>query len=424
MDFKSLCVIGMGYIGLPTASIFASNGLRVTGMDINADIIDGLKVGKLHIFEPGLKDLFLSALESDCLNVSREVTPADAFIIAVPTPFDEDKRADLRAVVAASESIFPHLQPGNLVILESTSPPRTTLDIVAPILEKSGLTSGEDFLLAYSPERVLPGMILQELVDNPRVIGGVNQASAKAGRDLYRKFVKGDIILTDATTAEMVKLMENTSRDISIAIANEFSRLAQQFDVDIWEAIRIANLHPRIEILRPGVGVGGHCISVDPWFLVEAAPNDARLIQMARTINDEQPEFVAKLIHEAAGVLAQKKIAFLGLSFKPNVDDLRESPAIKLAQHLSRMGAAVTAYEPFKEDASFEGFTQAASLDAALFDADLVVLAVAHDQFTDLQPEKIKSKTSARVVFDAVRGWDKTAWEDEGFQFFGLARTH
>lgn len=424
MDFKSLCVIGMGYIGLPTASIFASNGLRVTGMDINADIIDGLKVGKLHIFEPGLKDLFLSALESDCLNVSREVTPADAFIIAVPTPFDEDKRADLRAVVAASESIFPHLQPGNLVILESTSPPRTTLDIVAPILEKSGLTSGEDFLLAYSPERVLPGRILQELVDNPRVIGGVNQASAKAGRDLYRKFVKGDIILTDATTAEMVKLMENTSRDISIAIANEFSRLAQQFDVDIWEAIRIANLHPRIEILRPGVGVGGHCISVDPWFLVEAAPNDARLIQMARTINDEQPEFVAKLIHEAAGVLAQKKIAFLGLSFKPNVDDLRESPAIKLAQHLSRMGAAVTAYEPFKEDASFEGFTQAASLDAALFDADLVVLAVAHDQFTDLQPEKIKSKTSARVVFDAVRGWDKTAWEDEGFQFFGLARTH
>jgi len=424
LDFKSLCVIGMGYIGLPTASIFASNGLRVTGMDINADIIDGLKVGKLHIFEPGLKDLFLSALESDCLNVSREVTPADAFIIAVPTPFDEDKRADLRAVVAASESIFPHLQPGNLVILESTSPPRTTLDIVAPILEKSGLTSGEDFLLAYSPERVLPGMILQELVDNPRVIGGVNQASAKAGRDLYRKFVKGDIILTDATTAEMVKLMENTSRDISIAIANEFSRLAQQFDVDIWEAIRIANLHPRIEILRPGVGVGGHCISVDPWFLVEAAPNDARLIQMARTINDEQPEFVAKLIHEAAGVLAQKKIAFLGLSFKPNVDDLRESPAIKLAQHLSRMGAAVTAYEPFKEDASFEGFTQAASLDAALFDADLVVLAVAHDQFTDLQPEKIKSKTSARVVFDAVRGWDKTAWEDEGFQFFGLARTH
>ena len=424
MDFKSLCVIGMGYIGLPTASIFASNGLHVTGMDINADIIGSLKIGKLHIFEPGLRELFISALESGCLDISTEVTPADAFIIAVPTPFYEDKRADLRAVVSASESILPHLQPGNLVILESTSPPRTTIDIVAPILEKGGLKAGEDFLLSYSPERVLPGKILRELVDNARVIGGVNQASAEAGRDLYRKFVRGDIILTDATTAEMVKLMENTSRDINIAIANEFSRLAQQFDVDIWEAIRIANLHPRVEILKPGIGVGGHCISVDPWFLVEAAPDDARLIQMARQINDEQPGVVAKLIQEETGSLSQKCVAFLGLSFKPNVDDLRESPAIKLAQYLQQMGAEICAYEPYRLDASIEGLTQANSLEAALGDADLVVLAVAHDQFTTLRPSDIKSKTHARVVYDAVRAWDKTAWEVEGFKFFGLARKY
>ena len=244
--------------------------------------------------EPGLRKVVLEALDAGRLEISKEVAPADAFIIAVPTPFYEDKRADMRAVIAASESILPHLQEGNLVILESTSPPRTTLDIVAPILEKNGLTAGEDFLLAYSPERVLPGKILSELVENPRVIGGIDRASAEAGRDLYRAFVTGDIILTDATTAEMVKLMENTSRDINIAIANEFARLAQQFDVDIWEAIRIANLHPRVEILRPGVGVGGHCISVDPWFLVEAAPENASLIKTARQVNDEQPAFVAR----------------------------------------------------------------------------------------------------------------------------------
>jgi len=283
----------MGYIGLPTASIFASHGIHVTGMDINADIIDGLHAGKLHIFEPGLRGLVMDALSSGSLEISSEVRPADAFIIAVPTPFYEDKRADLRAVISAAESIVPHLRKGNLVILESTSPPRTTVDIVAPILEKSGLKSGIDFKLAYSPERVLPGRILRELVDNARVIGGIDRPSAEAGRDLYRKIVKGDIILTDATTAEMIKLMENTSRDINIAIANEFSRLAQKFDVDIWEAIEIANLHPRVEILRPGVGVGGHCISVDPWFLVEAAPETAQLIKTARGINDEQPAFLA-----------------------------------------------------------------------------------------------------------------------------------
>lgn len=424
MNFNSLCVIGMGYIGLPTASIFASNGIFVTGMDINSEIIDGLKIGHLHIFEPGLGDLVTDALESGCLDVSTEVRPADAFIIAVPTPFYEDKRADLRAVVSASEAVVPHLQPGNLVILESTSPPRTTMDIVVPILEKSGLKAGEDFLLAYSPERVLPGRILQELVDNARVIGGVNQASAEAGRDLYSKFVKGDIILTDATTAEMVKLMENTSRDISIAIANEFSRLAEKFDVDIWEAIGIANLHPRVKILRPGVGVGGHCISVDPWFLVEAAPNTAQLIKTARQVNDGQPAFMAALIEKVTGGLQGKIIAFLGLSFKPNVDDLRESPAVKLAHHLHNAGATIHAYEPFKSNAGVPEIDQVESLEAALIEADMIVLAVGHDQFKDLDPEKIRGVTKADVIFDSVRAWDKTAWESAGFRFYGLARKY
>ena len=422
LEFNSLCVIGMGYIGLPTASIFASNGIHVIGMDINTEIIEGLKVGKLHIIEPGLRGLVLDALASGRLEISTEVQPADAFIIAVPTPFYEDKRADLRAVVSAAESILPHLKPGNLVILESTSPPRTTVDVVAPILEKSGLKAGEDFLLAYSPERVLPGRILRELVENPRVIGGINPASAEAGRDLYRKIVKGDIVLTDATTAELVKLMENTSRDINIAIANEFSRLAQMFDVDIWEAVQIANLHPRVEIFRPGLGVGGHCIGVDPWFLVEAAPDTSKLIKTARQINDEQPQFVSELIDKTAGGLSGKTVALLGLAYKPDVDDLRESPARELVYRLQDMGAVVYAYEPYKENAGLPGISQVESLEAALINADLIVLAVGHQQFKDLDPAVIRKNTKASVVFDAVNGWDKPTWEKEGFEFYGLAR--
>jgi UDP-N-acetyl-D-mannosaminuronic acid dehydrogenase len=424
LEFNSLCVIGMGYIGLPTASIFASNGIHVIGMDINADIIEGLKAGKLHIFEPGLRGLVLNALASGSLEISTEVKPADAFIIAVPTPFYDDKRADLRAVISAAESILPHLQPGNLVILESTSPPRTTVEVVAPILEKSGLKPGRDFLLAYSPERVLPGQILRELVDNARVIGGIDRASAEAGRDLYRKIVKGDIVLTDATTAELVKLMENTSRDINIAIANEFSRLAQMFNVDIWEAIQVANLHPRVDIFKPGLGVGGHCIGVDPWFLVEAAPETSKLIKTARVVNDEQPQFVSELIADAAGGLSGKKIALLGLAYKPNVDDLRESPARHLAHHLQDKGAVVYAYEPYKVNAGLSGINQVENLDAALINADLIILAVGHEQFKDLDPSVIREKTKADFVFDAVNGWDKHAWEKAGFRFLGLARKY
>lgn len=424
MNFNTLCVIGMGYIGLPTASVFANHGLNVLGMDVNAEVISHLQAGEVHIFEPGLQKLFHQAIESGKLQVATKVSPADAFIIAVPTPFFEDKSADLRYVESAAESIVPHLRPGNLVILESTSPPLTTVNIVAPILEKSGLKAGQDFLLAYSPERVLPGRILEELVGNARVIGGVDRVSAEAGRDLYQIFVQGDIILTDATTAEMVKLMENTSRDINIAIANEFSRLAQKFGVDIWEAIGIANRHPRVEILRPGIGVGGHCISVDPWFLVEAAPETARLVRTAREINDDQPAFVAELVQQAAGGLQGKTVAFLGLAFKPNVDDLRESPAVELAHDLQTQGAKVLAYEPFKPDAGLPGIDQVNTLAEALQNADLIVLAVAHDQFRDLNPAGIAKMTPAKLAFDGVNTWQKAQWEAAGFTFTGLARKY
>ncbi|MDP3451279.1 MAG: nucleotide sugar dehydrogenase, partial [Anaerolineaceae bacterium] len=345
-QIKSICVIGLGYIGLPTASTFASHGVKVTGVDNNLEVVKSLQSGKVHIFEPGLNEVVHEAIQSGNLNISQKTVAADAFIIAVPTPFQDGKKADMHFVDAAAESIVPVLRKGNLVVLESTSPPLTTRERVLPILEKSGLKAGQDFLLAYSPERVLPGKIMDELIHNSRVIGGIDQASAEAGRDLYRVFVEGEIFTTDSTTSEMVKLMENTYRDINIAIANEFSRLADRLGVDVWEAISIANKHPRVKILNPGPGVGGHCISVDPWFLVEKAPDITPLINTARNVNDQQPDFVISLANRALGDLKNKKIAVLGLAFKPDVDDLRESPAVEVAEKLHKAGAEVLACEP------------------------------------------------------------------------------
>jgi UDP-N-acetyl-D-mannosaminuronic acid dehydrogenase len=410
----------MGYIGLPTACMFANAGVEVLGVDVKADIIKTLQAGETHIFEPGLKEVFQKAVASGKLRFSLSPEPADAFIISVPTPFYDDKRADMRAVTSATEMVVPHLRQGSLVVLESTSPPLTTTGLVQPILAKSGLQAGKDYLLAYSPERVLPGQILKELVENARVIGGIDPASAEAGRDLYHAFVKGEIRLTTATTAEMVKLMENTYRDVNIAIANEFSRLANHFGVDVWEAISIANLHPRVKILNPGPGVGGHCISVDPWFFVEAAPDLTPLIKTARTVNDDQPEFVILMIKRTLGSLSGKKIAVLGLSFKPDVDDLRESPAVEVAHLLAKAGAAVTAFEPFKADAVYSGFTCVDSLEKALAGAEAVLLLVGHAQFKALDPQKLQKLTPAKELFDMVNGWDTAAFTRAGFNLHKL----
>jgi UDP-N-acetyl-D-mannosaminuronic acid dehydrogenase len=431
MEFKKVCVLGLGYIGLPTASTFAMHGLDVAGVDINTEVLSTLRNGELHINEPGLHALVRGAQESGRLTIHAAPVEAEAFIIAVPTPFYADQHgtyndftyrlADMRAVEAATESITKYLRPGNLVILESTSPPRTTVDLVRPILERSGLRAGPDFHLAYSPERVLPGKILQELTENARVIGGIDKASSEAGRDLYAHFVKGEIVLTDATTAEMVKLMENTSRDINIAIAMEFSRLADRFGVDIWEAINIANRHPRVKILNPGPGVGGHCISVDPWFLVEAAPDLTELITAARHVNDRQPYFVLNLVKRAVSDrLEGKRIAALGLAFKPDVDDLRESPAIETAKLLAEAGAIVRSYEPYKPNHVAPGVVPAITFEDAVRDADVLVLLVGHRELKELDPLRVKKITSAQWVIDTVGGWDRQRWTDAGFKFTRL----
>jgi UDP-N-acetyl-D-mannosaminuronic acid dehydrogenase len=428
VKFQKLCVLGLGYIGLPTASTFAVNGVKVLGVDINPNIVSALQKGEIHIHEPGLRDIVTKAIQSGNLTFSTQPAEADAFIIAVPTPFKEDehgnyngqtyKLADMRAVTSAAEAIVPHLRQGNLVVLESTSPPLTTVDLVKRIIQRSGLKAGADFHLCYSPERVLPGQILRELIENARVIGGVTPESAKAGRDLYATFVKGKIIETDATTAEMVKIMENTTRDVNIAIANEFSRLAEKFGVDVWEAISLANLHPRINILNPGPGVGGHCISVDPWFFVEAAPELTSLIYHARKVNDEQPHFVVEKIRKALGELKNKRIAALGLAYKPDVDDLRESPATEVIHLLQKEGAQVRVWEPFKPDANMPGIDMADNLDAALKDADIIVLLVNHTEFKNIKPEEIKTKT--RILVDCVNAWDPYEWQKHGFHLHRL----
>jgi len=422
MRFNKICVMGLGYIGLPTASTFATHGINVVGVDVNQRVVETLQNGEIHIYEPGLRTLVQAAIKSGNLEICDHPEEADAFIIAVPTPFKQagSKQqayplADLSYVISAAEAITPYLRPGNLVVLESTSPPRTTEDVVAPILEKSGLKAGNDFHLAYSPERVLPGQILRELIENARVIGGINPASAQAGHDLYTTFVRGKIIQTTATTAEMVKLMENTTRDVNIAIANEFARLAERFGVDVWEAISLANLHPRINILRPGPGVGGHCISVDPWFLVEAAPDLTQLIHTARNVNDTQPAHVVDLIRRAAGNIEGKRIAVLGLAYKPDVDDLRESPAIEVSRLLIEAGGDVISYEPFKVDSQIEGIPAAPNLEAALKGSDLLALLVAHTPTKNLRPEEVAALTDARLIVDTVNIWEPAIWESAGF---------
>ena len=419
---KNVCVIGLGYIGLPTAATFAAHGLQVLGVDVNETVLETVNNGNAHIHEPGLETLLLAALRSGNLCVAQAPTEADAFIIAVPTPIRDDKTADMSAVTAAAQSIVPHLRRGNLVLLESTSPPRTTVDLLLPILEESGLKAGTEFYLAYSPERVLPGRILQELLDNARVVGGIDRPSAEAARDLYRTFVKGDIVLTDSTTAEMVKLMENTYRDVNIAIANEFSRLADRFGVDVWEAIRTANLHPRVNILTPGPGVGGHCISVDPWFLVEGAPDTARLIRTAREVNDAQPAFMVTLLKRMVGDLYNRRIAALGLTYKEDVSDFRESAAIRVVTLLAQAGAMVRAYDPYARGKTIPGVTVVDSLQESLIDADALLLLVRHREFQEMRPAQIASLTPVRLIFDGTGTCVPEDWKQHEFHVFGLGR--
>lgn len=408
-------MLGLGYIGLPTASMFAVAGQTVIGVDPSPRVQAALAAGQLPIEEPDLKTLVTAALNAGTLQVQTRPAPADAFVIAVPTPLDEATRwADLRYVEQAARDILPYLRSGNLVVLESTVPPGTTRDVLTPILAESGLAPGRDLHVAHCPERVLPGRILFELAQNDRLAGGLTPACAERAAELYAAFVKGAIMRTDATTAEMVKVMENTYRDVNVALANEFALIAERVGVDVWQAIRLANHHPRVDVLRPGPGVGGHCIAVDPWFLVGAAPEQARLIRSAREVNDAMPEHVLSLLEAMAAPPAA--VALLGLTYKAEVDDVRESPALRVAELAVERGYSVRLCDPHLGSGTPGLPAPLLPIERAVRDAEAVVLLVDHAAFADLDLDLLAALVKNKVVLDTRDALDRAAWTARGFE--------
>jgi UDP-N-acetyl-D-mannosaminuronic acid dehydrogenase len=401
-----VAVIGLGYIGLPTAAVIARSGKRVVGVDIDASIVAKINNGGIHIEEPDLDAAVRSIVADGRLSASLDVPEAETFIIAVPTPSDEDHRPDITYVLEAARAIGPVLKPGNLVILESTSPIGTTdrvRDLIAELrpdlrLPKTGIDdSNDDICVAYCPERVLPGRILIELVENDRCIGGIGMRCAERAAAFYRQFVRGDCIPMGARAAEMVKLAENSFRDVNIAFANELSLIADANDIDVWEVIRVANRHPRVNILQPGPGVGGHCIAVDPWFLVHSAPEMAKLIRTARQVNDGKSDYVIERCRAMIAAQPEAKIACLGLAFKPNVDDFRESPALRIAAELAaEFGERIMIVEPYAQSLpdEFENSGAALSdLHAALSQCSIVILLVDHGDFRSIGAGTLVGKT-------------------------------
>jgi UDP-N-acetyl-D-mannosaminuronic acid dehydrogenase len=394
MESLSICVMGLGYIGLPTASLLATKGCRVLGVDVKPEVIETINAGRIHIVEPDLDALVHSAVTSGQLTAALSPGPAEVFIIAVPTPFTEGHRPDVSYVRAATEAIGPHLQADNLIILESTSPIGTT-EMMADIVRRTrpDLVRGGDLAvhIAHCPERVMPGQILQEIVENDRIVGGLTAVATERAAAFYRGFVIGNVLVTDCRTAEMAKLTENSYRDTNIAFANELSVICHRLGIDVWELIKLANHHPRVNILRPGPGVGGHCLAVDPWFIVAAAPEEAQLIRQARLVNEGKVDWVVERVLERASRLKTPVIACMGLAYKPDIDDLRESPALAVTRALKKNlpDAEILACEPNLE--SFDEFPLA-SLDEVLQRADIIVGLVAHRPFRNLARIHLEGK--------------------------------
>ena len=399
---KKICVLGLGYIGLPTACLFANAGYRVVGVDINQEKIDKLNHGKLPFEERGLRELFEKALP----NMSFKTKPeeADVFLIAVPTPLDKEaKMADLRYVRTAIKSILDYLKEDTLVILESTVPPGTCERLILPML-------GNKAHLVYCPERAIPGNTIHEMIYNDRIIGSNEKRHGEFAKEIYTSFVKGNIYLTNLRTAEMVKVMENTFRDINIALANEFAQIAEESGVNIWEAIELANKHPRVNILKPGPGVGGHCIAIDPWFLVENSVR-SRIVNLAREINDSMPRHVLRLVKEL-GIGTHSTITVLGVAYKGDVDDTRETPALKFIKLAENEGYEVKVHDPLVKSFEYEIL----SLEAAVKDSDCLVIITDHSKFKELEPGEIARLMRKRNVVDSRNILDRERWERAGFR--------
>ena len=402
-EIKTVSVIGMGYIGLPTCAIFASRGLEVIGVDVNPAVVEKVNRGEIHIVEPDLDGLIQKVVANGRLRASTEPQPADAFVIAVPTPITEDNKPDISYVMAAARAVAPVLKRGDLVVLESTSPVGTTRKMTAQLAElrpdlRFPHVHGEqaDIMVAYSPERVLPGKVLTELINNDRSIGGLSRKSSSRAASHYASFVAGDLFVTTAESAELVKLTENAFRDVNIAFANELAAVCQELSLNVWEVIELANRHPRVNILQPGPGVGGHCIAVDPYFIIDAAPDSTRLMASARRINAGRPHAVVRDIEAMLDPSRPQTVACLGLSFKPNIDDMRESPAVEVVRLLSELPEVkIVAAEPHAHALPPElqnrnvAFTDALS---AIDRADIVVLLVDHRQFGLIDAEALGHK--------------------------------
>ena len=404
LPVNSICVIGLGYIGLPTAIIFASHGVKVTGVDVSDRHVDAVNRGELPFVEEGLDVVLKEVVDKGLLTAQKETPEADVFIVAVPTPFAEGYKADVSYIEAAAKALAPKLKEGNLVVLESTSPPGTTEHMAEVILaERPDLSAdGKDgkpvIHFSHAPERVLPGRIMVELAANDRVLGGMTPAATELTRDVYAIFCTGELLTTDARTAEMAKLTENSFRDVNIAFANELSVISEKMGIDVWELIELANHHPRVNILQPGPGVGGHCIAGDPWCIVSAAPQESRLIHTARVVNDDKPEWVIDHVLKAIEGNDSPTIAALGLAFKADIDDLRESPAVAITKKLAeRLPAAeVLAVEPnvteLPKKLTGIANVELADLDTALEAADVVLLLVDHKEFKALDRARLEGK--------------------------------
>lgn len=404
-----ICTIGLGYIGIPTSIMFKSKGYDVVGVDIRKNVVESINKNILPIEEKNLAELFTNnnfkALYSPC--------EANVFIICVGTPINNDNSVNLKAVISASTDIYPYLKKGDMVILESTVPPKTTSDIVLPILEKSGLKAGIDFNLVHSPERVIPGKILYELVNNNRIMGGITNECAIRAKKLYESFVEGEIFMTDSTTAETSKLMENTFRNVNIAFANEVSRVCEDLKINAWDVIELANKHPRVNILEPGPGTGGHCIPLDPWFLVEKSPNESKLIKMSLELNREMPQFCVEKIYKILGKSKGNKICLLGVTYKADTDDVRESPIWEIEKILKENNQ-VTIYDPNVLEYKSPSLCEKAR------DCDLVVLCVNHTAFRSIDLNELGSVMKSKAILDTRKFFNKDTIISKGFNYYLL----
>lgn len=404
--FDSVCVVGLGYIGLPTAAFIASKGVRVTGVDVNEKFVEAINRGEVPFVEPGFDKLLRKVVEAGDLVARSEQVPADAYIVCVPTPFKgSNHEVDTKFIASAVDAMASHLRPGALVVLESTSPPGTTEWMAQYIVEKRpDLSLDEDaenaIYIAHCPERVLPGQIMEEMESNDRVIGGLTPKGTEMARDLYSTFCSAELLTTNATTAEMAKLTENSFRDVNIAFANELSIICDKLGIDVWELIELANHHPRVNILNPGPGVGGHCIAVDPWFIVSSVPEEAKIIRLARETNDSKPEFVLSKVADAVKQNPSAKIAALGLAFKADIDDLRESPALDIVSKIAteHPSQEVKVLEPNVATlpealTRFPNVKLVSDISKTIKDADLIVLLVDHKEFAGMDISLLVDKT-------------------------------